>query len=88
MKTLIIILVSILIGNSAFSQQIVKKDGQFLVLATNSNSKIARDSTTQYKFKDTKGVVYPVFVSARGKYYYYRVSGTTGNPYKVYLKVE
>ena len=77
MKTLIIILVSILIGNSAFSQQIVKKDGQFLVLAT-----------TQYKFKDTKGVVYPVFVSARGKYYYYRVSGTTGNPYKVYLKVE
>ena len=35
-----------------------------------------------------KGKVYPVFKSAKGSYYIERVSQKTGNPYKMYLKVE
>jgi len=35
-----------------------------------------------------KGKEYPVFKSSRGAYYIERVSQKTGNPYKMYLKVE
>ena len=35
-----------------------------------------------------KGKEYPVFKSSRGAYYIERVSQKTGNPYKMYLKIE
>jgi len=88
MKQIIAVIAAFMICNSGFSQKIVKKDGQYLVEATNTASRVARDSSTKYKFRDTKGQVYDVYVSARGKYYYNKISGTTGKPYKVYLKME
>lgn len=36
-------------------------------------------------FTDSKGVVYPLLISARGKLFYLRTS-KTGNIYKVYIK--
>lgn len=40
---------------------------------------------TEKTFTDTKGVVYPVWKSGTGKYFYWKTSAKTDKPYKVYL---
>lgn len=39
-------------------------------------------------FVDTKGIKYPVYESVNGKLFYYKTAKTSGNTYKVYIKVK
>jgi len=43
---------------------------------------------TKQTYTDSKGVVYPVWLSPKGKPFVYKVSRNTGNKYKFYLVTE
>ena len=54
--------------------------------ANNSNSVNAE--ITNYTWKDTKGNVYPIYITSNGSCFVYRTSNKTGKEYKQYMKVE
>lgn len=63
----------------------VDKDGNFISI---SNNKAKSDTINTGKtFTDSKGKVYPVFKTKRGKLYYPRIS-KSGRYYRAYLKIE
>ena len=63
----------------------VDKEGNFVSI---SKTKAKQDTINTGKtFTDSKGKVYPVFKTKRGKLYYPRVS-KNGNYYRAYIKVE
>jgi hypothetical protein len=43
---------------------------------------------TTYKYKDSKGIEYPVYRGSKGGYYIIRISKNTGKEYKQYLTAE
>ena len=84
MKKLIISIV-ILIVSLACNAQKVQIDANGNYYAVKAIKPTAQSTNTT--FTDTKGIVYPVFQSAKGKLYYVRTSKNTGTEYKVYLKL-
>lgn len=44
----------------------------------------AKDVRTKYTFSDEHGNVYPIYLSSRGKYYYFK-KAKKGNIYKEYI---
>jgi hypothetical protein len=68
------------------SAQTVRKDSTGIYTSV-SKIKVPDKLTGDY-YKDSKGVKYPVYVSANGKLYIIRVSKKSGNEYKSYLKLE
>ena len=85
MKKLLVLLL-ILFSLSSYSQNAkVDKDGNFTAI---SNTKAKSDTINTGKtFTDSKGKVYPVFKTKRGKLYYPRIS-KSGRYYRAYIKVE
>ena len=80
MKKLILML-SLFIVTTVHAQ--VRKDANGNYVA----SKVVDSAKATGKtFTDSKGKVYPVFVSRNGKLFYVRVS-KSGNSYKSYLKI-
>lgn len=88
-KTLIIWLVIILILASigAMAQTTVKRNEKGLFCEvkqpSDTEAKLTGDS-----FIDSKGKLYPVYVSKSGKYYVLHTSKKTGATYKHYLKLQ
>lgn len=68
------------------SSQTVQKDsqGNYIAVKATESSEKAKDTGKTYT--DTKGNVYPVYVSKNGKLFVIRTS-KTGNQYKQYLKI-
>ena len=62
----------------------VDRNGNFVTV---SNTAKQDTINTDKTFTDSKGKVYPVFKTQRGKLYYPRVS-KSGNYYRAYIKVE
>ena len=62
----------------------VDKEGNFVAV---SNTAKQDTIDTGKTFTDSKGNVYPVFKTQRGKLYYPRIS-KSGNYYRAYIKVE
>lgn len=81
MKQLLFIAM-LLIGMTAQAQT-RDLQGNYYAKAT-----VVQDSTTQFTFTDSKGVVYPVYQGSKGGHYVIRVSKKTGKAYRQYLKVE
>lgn len=55
---------------------------------SSSYSRVKGDTVNTGKtYTDSKGVTYPVFKSSTGKLYCPRISKTSGNYYRYYLKV-
>lgn len=72
---------------SCHSQTTVKKDanGNYTAIrSSRSDSTVAKPTGKTYT--DTKGNVYPVYISINNKLYIIRTS-RTGNKYKQYLKL-
>ena len=61
------------------------KDGNYIAVVASKIDDKAKD--TGKTFTDTKGNIYPVFISGKGKLYVIRIS-KAGNSYKQYLKVD
>lgn len=87
MKKLILsIAIMFALGVTAKAQTVVKDaQGNYHAVKKDSTSASAGKPTGQ-TFTDTKGQVYPILISARGKLYYERTAKTSGNIYKVYIK--
>ena len=81
-KLFIAIAFALLWGTQCSAQVVQDAQGNFI---TTPKAKAVNTGKT---FTDSKGKVYPVYRSARGKYYVIRTSRKTGKQYKQYLKVE
>ena len=87
MKKLIIAAVMLLSLNVGVQAQSVVKSGNiFTQVSNNKGGKSSgKETKTQYTFKDSKGNVYPVYLSASGKAFIKKVSKKTGKEYKQYV---
>jgi len=87
----ITLLAILLISTSAFGQTKPKttpkvirdSTGNFISVSAPTAKKA--DSTTVYKYTNSKGVTWPVYKSAKGRYYCWKVSKNTGKGYRYYL---
>ena len=85
MKRSIIVAVLAMMCIGAFAQE-VKKNAQGVYVSVKAKA-TTEDKKTGEFYQDSKGVKYPIYVSAGGKYYIIRVSKNTGKEYKQYLKL-
>lgn len=85
-QTIAIILLAIAMcfADNVFSQT-VTRDASGNYFAVKKQTVATVGKPTGNTFTDTKGIVYPLYESERGKLYYTRTS-KAGNTYKVYIK--
>ena len=96
MRKLIIILtfvISVIASNNLLAQNAtisstgeVERNGNTFIASSKSNKNNAQQ--TQYTWKDSKGVEYPIYISASGSCYVIKTSKKTGKEYKNYLPKE
>lgn len=82
MKKIITIIALLIVTTASYSQN-VQRDEQGNFYATGA-SRVPPKKTT-YTYTDSKGVKYPVYESAKGRYFVIRVSKNTGKEYRYYL---
>lgn len=85
-KTIVAIVLMFCLCNANGQTKVQKtKNGNYIAVAA------ARVSTpgrlTGKAYTDSKGVNYPVWISANGKLYIVRISKKTGKEYKQYLQL-
>lgn len=82
----LLLLSALFIVFSAHAQTKAVKDasGNYV---TSHKADTTGNKATGHTFTSGDGKVYPVYLSARGKLYYYKVS-RSGNTYKVYIKID
>lgn len=86
MKKIIIAAIMLFSLNVGVQAQSVVKSGNTFTQVSNKGGKSEdKETKTQYTFKDSKGNVYPVYLSASGKAFVKRVSQKTGKEYKQYV---
>jgi len=78
-----IMLFSLNVGVQA--QSVVKSGNTFTQVSNKGGKSGGKETKTQYTFKDSKGNVYPVYLSSSGKAFVKRVSQKTGKEYKQYV---
>ena len=84
MKKLIICISMMLAFSLATDAQSVQRQGNTFTQVNNKKSG-GKETKTQYTYKDSKGVEYPIYLSSTGKAFIKKVSKKTGNEYKQYL---
>ena len=84
MKKLFIAVIMLFSLNMGIQAQSVQKQGNNFTQVTNKKSS-GKEVKTQYTYTDSKGVVYPVWLSSTGKAFIKRISKKTGKEYKQYL---
>lgn len=86
MKKIIIAAIMLLSLNVGVHAQSVVKSGNTFTQVSNKGGKSGgKETKTQYTYKDSKGNVYPVYLSASGKAFIKKVSKKTGKEYKQYM---
>ena len=96
MKKLIILItfiISVIASSNLFAQTAtisstgeVERNGNTFIASSKSSKSNAQQ--TQYTWKDSKGVEYPIYISASGSCYVIKTSKKTGKEYKSYLPKE
>ena len=80
-----ILYVFIMLGMSLGIQaQSVTRQGNTFTQVSNKKS-ANKETKTQYTYKDSKGVEYPVYLSSTGKAFIKKISKKTGKEYKQYV---
>lgn len=80
MKHLIIILLVALLTSVASYADVVREGNTFKIENTTSE-----DTKTKYTWEDEEGNKYPIFITAKGACYIFKVSKRTNKVYKRYL---
>lgn len=95
MKKLVIMAVIVVLGMAtAFSQEVnnnsnVIRNGKTFEVVKQSVQQPKDTLVTEYTFKDSKGVEYPIIINRNsGRCYIWKTSSKTGNLYKSYMKEE
>lgn len=87
MKKFIILLVLAFVAFTMPAQ--VARNGNIFTTSSSSTSTSKSEATaTPYKWADSKGQEYPIFLSKNGRAFVKRVSANTGKEYKHYLGEE
>ena len=84
MKKLVLCISMMLAFGLVSNAQSVQKQGNNFTQVTNKKSAV-KETKTQYIYTDSKGVVYPVWLSSTGKAFIKKVSKKTGKEYKQYI---
>ena len=83
----LLITLAVVLGLSfGLNAQTVTKDAQGNYIAVKATGTTEKAKDTGKTFTDTKGNVYPVYISKNGKLFVIRTS-KTGSQYKQYLKL-
>lgn len=86
MKKIIIAAMMLLSLNIEIQAQSVERKGNNFTQVTNKGGKSGgKETKTQYSYTDSKGRVYPVYLSASGRAFVKRISKKTGKEYKQYV---
>lgn len=85
MKSFITVIITILLGVCNINAQSFTRNGNTF---TQVNTKSDKKSFTQTEFtwKDSKGNIYPIFITSTGRCFVNKISSKTGKEYKYYLK--
>lgn len=67
----------------SYAQDVVKHGNTFTQVSKEKQS--GKETKTEYIYKDSKGVEYPVYLSASGKAFIKKISKKTGKEYRQYL---
>ena len=86
MKSIIITAIMLFSLSLGVQAQSIQRQGNTFTQVSNKGGKSGgKETKTQYTFKDSKGNVYPVYLSASGKAFIKRISQKTGKEYKQYV---
>lgn len=84
--TLLLLILLFFVATFAFGQtQSYERKGNNFSLIKKESTK-SKATETIYTFTDSKGNVYPIYKTEKGKYFIWKVSQKTGKKYKYYLK--
>jgi len=78
-----IMLFSLNVGVQA--QSVVKSGNNFTQVSNKGGKSSGKETKTQYTYTDSKGNVYPIYLSSTGKAFIKKVSKKTGKEYKQYM---
>ena len=84
MKKLFIAAIMLFSLNMGIQAQSVQRQGNTFTQVSNKKS-ASKETKTQFTYKDSKGVEYPVYLSSTGKAYIKKISRKTGKEYKQYI---
>ena len=86
MKKIFIAAIMLLGLTMGVQAQSVQRQGNNFTQVSNKGGKSGgKETKTQYTYTDSKGTVYPVFLSSGGKAFIKRISKKTGKEYKQYM---
>ena len=86
MKKIIITAIMLFSLSVGIQAQNVKREGNTFTQVSNKSGKSeGKETKTQYIYTDSKGNVYPVYLSSTGKAFIKKVSKKTGKEYKQYM---
>lgn len=85
MKKILVMLLIAVMSMNVCAQSFVVKDN---VYTTASSKKKVEGKKTPYQYESRDGQKYDIYILDDGRCYTNRVSGTTGKPYRSYLKEE
>lgn len=86
MKKLIITAIMLFGLSMGIQAQSVQLKGNNFTQVSNKGGKSGgKETKTQYTYTDSKGNVYPVYLSSTGKAFIKKVSKKTGKEYKQYM---
>lgn len=81
--TCIIMMLSISLTMQA--QNVERKGNTFTQVTKKKETKESKETKTEYIYIDSKGIQYPVYLSARGKAFIKKINRKTGKEYPKYL---
>ena len=92
-KVIVTLLINVFLSSVIYAQSlsipstgVVKRNGNTFIASTKSNKSTIQQ--TQYTWKDSKGIEYPIYISASGSCYVIKTSKKSGKEYKCYLPKE
>ncbi len=84
MKRLFIAAMMLLSLNMGINAQSVQRQGNNFTQVSNPKTS-GKEAKTEFTYTDSKGNVYPIYLSSTGKAFIKKVSKKTGKEYKMYL---
>lgn len=81
-----VMLLALGVNNSSIYAQSVERSGKTFTQVT--TSKKSEPTKTEYTWKDSKGIEYPIYISKSGACFVIKVSKKTGKEYRQYLPKE
>ena len=84
-KVFLCIFMMLALGINNSSAQSVKKEGNNFTQVVTAKSRGGKEVKTKYTYTDSKGDIYPIYLSGSGKAFIRKISKKTGKEYKQYM---